>query len=217
MNLSDIFLSDGRISPTLILWAFYIAVVVATVIYYVTNAQMCKLVSKLLEIGAFSPETAVNLAEIDISINFLITSALRSPMNYKDFLVAITDDGKYYANYFYTDEPPIIRQLTAITRIRKSRVTESSDVSAEEPITESAPAPHEEAPATPNEGAPQKVKFNPLSAKYYIPKEVHDKVKNLYKSPKIKPIYLILLLIGFAAITFLASIALDFILSQLLF
>lgn len=231
MNLTDIFLSDGSLSPTLILWAFYIAAVIGTVIYYITNAQMCKLVSKLIEIGADSPDTAISLKDAEIKVGFSLSLALKSPINYKNLLVAITPDGKFYANSFYTDNPPIIRELKAITRVRRSKVKEKSgstedeiivsqpEINADEAaatkeaiIEESTPQAQENTPqnqAVYTQNTPQRVKFNPFCAKYYIPKEVYDRAKNLYKAPKIKIRYLILALLGFAVVTFLATLALD--------
>jgi hypothetical protein len=239
MNLTDIFLSDGSLSPTLILWAFFLAVVIATVIYYLTNAQLCKLISKLLEIGADSPEKAVYLKDAEINLNFLLRFSLKSPINYKNLLVAITPDGKFYANSFYTDTPPVIKELKAITRIRRSKVKEKKSTPEKESETNSLKetatevaiiegntdavngdvVPRENTPKTQEilpqnqevytQNTPQRVKFEPLYAKYYIPKQVHDRVKNLYKAPKIKPLYLILALLGFAVVTFLATLALD--------
>ena len=237
MNLSDIFLSDGSLSPTLILWTFYLAVVIGTVIYYLTNAQICKLVSKLIEIGADSPETAVYLKDTEISLGFLLQLSLKSPINYKNLLVAITSEGKFYANSFYTDTPPAIKELKAITRVKRSKVKEKDNtpdtenteahlkatdtITAEETANnitealntkESISQTQENTPknqAVYTQNTPQRVKFNPLNTKYYIPKQVHDRAKNLYKTPKIKLTYLILALLGFAVVTFLATLALD--------
>ena len=122
MNLSDIFLTNGRISPTLILWALYLAVVIGTIVYYLTNMQLGKLVNNLIEVGASSPETAVKLIDIEISLNFWLKLCLTSHISYKNLLVAITSDGKYYANACYTDTPPVFKELKAITRKRKSRI-----------------------------------------------------------------------------------------------
>ncbi len=256
MNLSDIFLTDGTISPKLMLWAFYLAVVIAAIIYHLINVQLSKLVKKLLETGADSPENAVSLAESDVQVGFLTKMCLKSPANYKNLLVAITADGKYYANTCYYDEPPKFKTLRAITRQRKSRVSDTKEEavldtkegvstvsldtekglsqeispdSTENPVTEAdemfnvkqsdteSDEKDEENQSFDTEISaqrPQRVTFNPLTARYYIPAEIHDKVKALYDKPKTKASIIILSLIGFAVVIFLASIALDAILNS---
>lgn len=222
MNLSDIFLSNGRISPVLILWAFYIAVVIGTIVYYLTNAQLGKLVANLIDVGACSPETAVKLIDIELSLNVWLKLCLRMPTSYKNLLVAITPDGKYYANAFFTDEPPIFRELKAITRKRKSRTDGKKNAEEPELITAETAAPIDSTELKTDEilplsdtKKPEKINFDPLSVKYYIPKEVHDKVKGIYKKPKVKILYLILLLIGFGVLMFLASVLLQIIINSL--
>ena len=237
MNLSEIFLADGTTSPKLMLWAFFVAAVIATIVYYLINVQLGKLVSRLLELGASSPETAVTLDEAEVKPSFFLNFCLRSPMNYKDLLVAITSNGKYYANSHYTDEPPVIRELKAITRKQKSRVkdseanteleAENEEIALETPENSTSIAENSENIAEISKtkadesvvpsGTPQKVNFNIMTAKYYIPKEVHDKVKGIYKKPKVKLIYLILTLILLGVVVFLAGIVLDIILDSLMF
>ena len=218
MNLSEIFLADGTISPVLILWAFYIAVVIATVVYYLTTAQLGKIVTKLLEKDATTPESALNIAQMEIKPSVLTRICLRSPFNYKNLLVAITPDEKFYANTHYTDEPPVFKQLTAITRKRKSRIEEKAakdDVF--EPIDAISENIDDNSLATENAvehdylttTKPEKINFNPLTAKYYIPKEVHPRANGIFKSSKTNVLLLIGALIGLGVIIYFSSFILD--------
>ncbi len=266
MNLSEIFLSDGTLSPTLILWLFYIAAVIGTVIYFTVNYQLGKIVTRLLELEATTPETAVSIEDAKLKTGFFTKICLCSAMNYKDLLVAITADGKYYANMRYTDEPPTFKLLRAITRKRKSRIKDKKSqnfTASEEQSTASNTAvdtetdinadqnngkgieidvqaadidTEAESQAEPNAVAatdtdsadilakentenptevenPQsgvsRVDFNPFTAKYYIPKEVHDKAKGIYKPSKANVLLIIAALIGLGVIIYFTGFLLD--------
>lgn len=234
MKLSDIFLTDGTLSPTMMLWLIYLAVVIGTVIYFTVNYQLGKIVSKLIELEATTPETAVSIEEAKLKTGFFTKMCLRSPMNYKDLLVAITADGKYYANMRYTDEPPTFKLLRAITRKRKSRIKDSENdkntdsqnentalesendessaeigVNAESQILKKANVIDEENAADETTEQRARVAFNPFTAKYYIPKEVHDKAKGIYKSTKPNIPLIIAALIGLGVIIYFAGFLVD--------
>ena len=227
MGLSDIFIYSGSTPIALILWSFYIAIVIGTVIMYLTKAKFGKLVHALLENDACTPENARSLDEIGIKSSFFIKLGLKNHLNYKDLLVAITEDGRYYANTLYTDQPPKFKTLIAITRKKRSRITESAktqETEAEtdtetlvsavseptaietEPVQESSDTAS--SPSTETETAiqkPERVKFDVISARYYIPSEIHAKVNTLYKDSSIKLHWVIIVLIALGIITYFAG------------
>lgn len=149
MELSDILIYSGQLPLELILWSFYIAIVIATFVMYITKVKFGKLIYALLEKGATTPETALRIDETGIKCGIFIKLSLKNHLHYKDMLVAITSEGKYYANTFLTDEPPVLRELKAITRKKRSRIKEKAAPStdsvseAEQNSTLSAPACNE--------------------------------------------------------------------------
>lgn len=212
--LSDLILYDGAIKPAAILWAIYFGIVIASITSYLIRTVFGKLICALIENGACSPESAVTVEEIGLKKNIFIKTGLKNHLNYKNMLVAITKDGKYYANLTYTDEPPQFKELHTITRISKSKIKESrketkdaEDNSAQ--LTECAQA--EEIA----EIKPERVKFDTNSAKYYIPTAVHAKVKAIYNEKKIKLWKVILLIIGLGILTYLGTFALEKMLDML--
>ena len=220
MGLSDLLIYDGTTPITLILWAMYVGVAIAIIASYVIRDKFGNFINKLIEIEANTPEKAVTLDEIDIKGKWFIKFALKNHLNYKDSLVAITEDGKYYSNYSYTDEPPSLKTFKAITRNKKSRirsrikestpeeaenvlkdteptVTEATEVDAAE-TTETAETASDEG----YEYTRERVRFSPSSARFYLPTEVHDKVKGIYGEGKTKFWVVILGLIGGAIIAY---------------
>ncbi len=194
MNFSEIFLNNGTLSARLILWLLYFAIIIGTVFYYTVNNRLGKIVLKLIDLDATTPESALTVEDAGINYGFFTKMCLKSPMNYKDLLVAITSDGKFYANMHYSDTEPKLKTLKAITRKRKSRVGESEpeQTEVEEPIIIDAKAP-------------EKITFNTYTAKYYIPKEVHDKVKGVFKPSKTNVFLIIGGLILLGVITYFAG------------
>lgn len=241
MNLSQIFLSDGTLSPTLIIWLFYIAVVIGTIVYFAVNYRLSKIIARLLELDATSPETAVSIADADLKNTLFLRACLRSPASYKNLLVAITSDGKYYANMRYGDTPPVFKELRAISGKNKSKITENGTTEAEisdessaknqgaeantQDITQEALKPQEvlkaqevleETAISQEVLGTERIKFQPLTAKYYIPKEIHDKVKGTYKSGKVNVYILIGVLIGLGVIAGIAGYFINDIIDMLL-
>jgi hypothetical protein len=217
MGLSDLLIYDGTTPITLILWAMYIGVAIAIIASYIIRDKYGKFINKLIEIEANTPEKAVKLDEIDIKGKWFIKFALKNHLNYKDSLVAITGDGKFYANYRYTDEPPSIKTFKAITRNKKSRVRSRIKESAPEEaqieatafeteiaeVTAAEETAAQETSATENyEYTRQRVNFSPSNARFYLPSEVHDKVKGIYGDSKTKFWVVLLGLIGGAIIAY---------------
>ena len=198
MNLADILIYSGTTELNLILWSFYAAIVIATLVTYFTRTIFGKFVRTLIEKDADSPETALTPDELGIKISPFIKLGLRNHLHYKDMLVAITEDGKYYTNLTYTDEPPVLRELVAITRKKRSRIVEKSD-ETEELIDEADSTETVEQEIELQH--PERVKFDVLSAKYYIPKEVKPKVRSIYKEGSMNLLWVIAGLVGLALIT----------------
>ena len=198
MNLADILIYSGTTELNLILWSFYAAIVIATLVTYFTRTVFGKFVRTLLEKEAESPETALSPDETGIKITPFIKMGLKNHLHYKDMLVAITEDGRYYANLSYTDEPPILRELVAITRKKRSRIVEKTE-ETEDQVEETDVIPTEnEATELPH---PERVKFDVTAAKYYIPKEVKPKVRSIYKEGSMNLLWVIAGLVGLALIT----------------
>lgn len=233
MELSKLLIYDGTIPTALIIWSLYIACVIGMIVTYFTRVKFGKLIYALLEKGACSPETALTLEEADIKCGFFIKFGLKNHLNYKDLLVAITSDGKYYANARLTDEAPAFKTLTAITRKRRSRITESKNDTASEDesasLTVSEKINNEPAVSenTVNEAdsvsasvfaseneygiayRPQRPTFTVETAKYYIPSELHAKVRSIYNDKSVKLRWLFLLIIGSALVTYFATFIVD--------
>ncbi len=205
MNFSDIFLTNGTLSPVLIIWLMYIAIVIGTILYFTINYKLGKIVTTLLEKDAVAPESALSLEEMGIKHGFLTKMCLKSYQNYKNLLVAITSDGKFYANMTYTDTAPVFKELSVIKRKRKSRVTaKETDSTASEPINEEiiSPAPDMQRP-----------NFDPAAAKYYIPREVHAKANGLFKTNKTNVFIIIGAIIALGVVVYFAGFLLDSVLS----
>lgn len=122
-NLSELLYYTGEIPLQLIVWSMFAGVVIAVIAGYLIKARFGAFIRKLLENEINSPEKAVTLDELGIKRTLFIKFGLKSHSNYKNLLVAITEDGKYYANNAYTDEPPTIAEQTVIKRKRHRDVT----------------------------------------------------------------------------------------------
>ena len=91
--------------------------------------------SALIEKNASTPENALKPDETGVKMNIFIKAALKNHMHYNNFLVAITPDGKFYANYTYCETEPVLKEYKAI--IRKSKIKKSTKDEAEDnPVTE---------------------------------------------------------------------------------
>ncbi len=138
-NLSELLYYNGEISLQLVVWSLFIGVVVATVAGYLIKIKFGAFIRKLLENKIDSPEKAVTIEELNLKNKIFIKFGLKSHTNYRNMLVAITDDGKFYANDTYTDAPPLFKEFSVVKRKRHPDVikeTKSDDSPA--PLSELA-------------------------------------------------------------------------------
>ena len=215
MGLSDIFMYSGSTPLPLILWSFYIAIVISTVYMYVTKVKFGKLVYALMEKEAFSPNKALTLDELGLKPSFFIKIGLKNHLNYKNLLVAITEDGRYYANTLYTDDAPEFKNLVAITRKKRSRITENKNDNeaelnnTEEPLADTSEdqnvVSEQNSDVEITEKKPERVKFDIFTAKYYIPSAILPKVRTMYNDRSVKLWWIIGILIGLGIIIYFAG------------
>lgn len=119
----------------------FIGVVIAAIAGYLIKAKFGSFVRKLLENEIDSPEKAVTLDELGLKRTAFIKFGLRSHSNYKNLLVAITADGRFYANCEYTDMAPELEEQTVIKRKRRAdviKVSKESDSENDIPTSELA-------------------------------------------------------------------------------
>ena len=199
-NLSELLIYNGEVPLSIILWSIFTGVFIAAIASFIIKVKFGAFMQALLDKKASSPETAMTLADTGIKAGFFVKMGLKSHASYKNLMVAITDDGKYYANAAYTDEPPVLKTFVLIHTKKKSRVkdkaTEVTEAAKAEPI---APSEDEQSAPTPKYVQPkQRVKFDIFKAKYYIPPELHDRAASLYfgKPPKFVAVIGILIALG---------------------
>lgn len=207
MGLSDLLIYDGTTPIPLIIWAIYTGLTIAVISSYIVRNKYGKFVSKMIEIGATTPENAVKLDNLEINGKYFIKFALKNPQNYKDALVAITSDGRYYTNYRYTTEAPILKMHRAIARTKKSRVKSynaQKDEATKAQTEETVIAPEQELTNDANVTR-ERIKFSVEDARYYLPVENHDKINGIYNEKKSKLSFLIFALIIGAIITYYAT------------
>ncbi|MBQ1206855.1 MAG: hypothetical protein IIX67_06560 [Clostridia bacterium] len=78
-----------------IIWMFTIGAAVAMGIMYYNIRFLGRLVRKLIEIDATSPESALTLEEIDIKLSPALKHSLRPGTNFSETVLR-TEDGRYY-------------------------------------------------------------------------------------------------------------------------
>lgn len=198
-NLSELLIYTGEVPLSIILWSIFIGVFIAAIASFIIKVKFGAFMQALLDNKASSPETAMTLADTGIKAGFFVKMGLKSHASYKNLMVAITDDGKYYANSAYTDEPPVLKTFVLIHTKKKSRVTDKTA----EPAPENTPIAEKETkqPVSTDYTQPkQRVKFNILKAKYYIPPELHDRAASLYFGKPTKFIAVIGILIALGVV-----------------
>lgn len=198
-NLSELLIYNGEVPLSIILWSIFIGVFIAAIASFIIKVKFGAFMQALLDNKASSPETAMTLADTGITAGFFVKMGLKSHASYKNLMVAITDDGKYYANSAYTDEPPVLKTFVLIHTKKKSRVADKTA----EPAPESTPIAEKETkqPVSTDYTQPnQRVKFNILKAKYYIPPELHDRAASLYFGKPTKFIAVIGILIALGVV-----------------
>ncbi len=191
-NLSELLIYNGEVPLSIILWSIFIGVLIATVASFIIKVKFGAFMQALLENKASSPETAMTLADTGIKAGFFVKMGLKSHASYKNLMVAITDDGKYYANSAYTDEAPAFKTFVLIHTKKKSRVTDK----ANEPAAENEQTEADKPVSTNYTASKQRVKFDILKAKYYIPPELHDRASSLYSDKPTKFIAVIGILLA---------------------
>ena len=80
---------------TLIIWMFTLGAAVAMGIMYYNIRFLGRLVRKLIEIDATSPESALTLEELDMKLSPALKHSLRPGTNFSE-TVLCTQDGRYY-------------------------------------------------------------------------------------------------------------------------
>ena len=78
-----------------IIWMFTIGAAVAMGIMYYNIRFLGRLVRKLIEIDATSPESALTLEESDIKLSPALKHSLRPGTNFSETVLR-TEDGRYY-------------------------------------------------------------------------------------------------------------------------
>ena len=197
-NLSELLIYNGEVPLSIVLWSIFLGVFIAAIASFIIKVKFGAFMQALLDKKASSPETAMTLADTGIKAGFFVKMGLKSHASYKNLMVAITDDGKYYANAAYTDEPPVLKTFVLIHTKKKSRVKDKASEATEVKTTEAQPEPQTEAAtATPTyTPSKQRVKFDIFKAKYYIPPELHDRAASLYFGKPTKFIAVIGILIA---------------------
>ena len=136
-NLSELLYYTGETSTQLVVWSFFIGIVIATIAGYLIKSKFGAFIRKLLENKIDSPEKAVTLEELGLQKKLFIKLGLKSHTNYKNMLVAITEDGKFYANNEYTNVAPTFKEFVVVKRKRTPDVIKESktDEDTEAPLS----------------------------------------------------------------------------------
>ena len=169
-NIKDILIYSGEFNLKIMLWSLFIGISIAILISYVIKIKFGAFVRYLLEKNASTPETAISLDEFGRSGRFIIKFCLKDHNNYKNMLVAATEDGKFYSNCRYFDSAPSFKQY--VFKTKKSMYGEEEEkveeINDEAPISQYDPS------------FKQRVNFNVETAKFYIPEELHDRAASIY-------------------------------------
>ena len=230
--LSDYLIYKGEIPLPVIIWSIFIGIFIASIVTYIIKNKFGAFVRALIERKADSPETALSVSDLGMHGKLFVRIGLKMRSNYKNIMVAITEDGKYYANDHYTLTPPIFKGFVLTRRkTKKSKIKESvkSETTENTPETESALAKRlraeeektasieskgTENPANESFESYQKaidalpkerIKFDTTTAKYYIPHELHDRAASLYVSKPTKFIAVLGALIVLAVVAYHAD------------
>ncbi len=232
-NLSEILIYTGETPLPLIIWSLFAGITIALIASFIVKVKFGAFMQTLLKMEADSPENAVTLEKTGLSRSFFVKIGLRSVANYKNLMVAVTSDGKFYANSIYTDIPPVFKEFVFKKRKRKKgRIAENEEKpnDNEAPIAESAVAMRlrlekereeknyhtEEVAIDKDEQLAEfakitknlpreRVKFDINTAKFYIPTELHDRAASIYTSKPTRIIHIILGILALAVTALLAE------------
>ena len=192
-NIKDLLIYSGEFNLKIMLWSLFIGISLAILISYVIKIKFGAFIRFILEKNANSPETAIPLEQFGKSGQFIIKLCLKDHNNYKNMLVAVTEDGKYYSNCRYFDVAPVFKQY--VFKTKKSMYggeEENNSTQTEAPISQYDP------------NFKQRVNFNVDTAKFYIPEELHDRAASIYFG---KPTNLIAVIACIVAFGILISFA----------
>lgn len=200
-NISEILLSDGSFNLKIMIWSVFIGISIAIVVSYIIKIKFGAFIRFILEKNAESPESAVTLDDFGKTSRFIIRACLKNHQYYKNLLVAITEDGRYYTNCKYYDTAPAFKQY--VFQTKKKSYDNSEEKTAEN--TEDQQPKVEEIPAgTPisqyDPAIKQRVTFNIETAKFYIPFALHDRAASIYFGKPTKVIFLVGAIIAFAVL-----------------
>ena len=199
-NISEILLSDGSFNIKIMIWSVFIGISIAVVVSYIIKFKFGAFVRYILEKNADSPETAVSLDDFGKTSRFIIKTCLQNHQNYKNMLVAVTSDGKYYTNCRYYSAAPAFKQYVFKTEKKNYDASEASEEQ------KTAPETPTDAPISQYDPAvKQRVTFNVETAKFYIPFEHHDRAASIYFAKPTKLIFIIGAIIGFAILVSLTD------------
>lgn len=81
----------------LVIWSLFIGLGIATVYLFYNRKVLGKLVRKLIEIDACSPESAIPLEKIDYKMNAALKHSLRKGSLFAE-TVMVNNKGNYYIN-----------------------------------------------------------------------------------------------------------------------
>ena len=198
-NIKDLLIYDGEFNLKIMLWSLFIGISIAIVISYVIKIKFGAFIRFILDKKANSPETAITLDEFGAAGKLFIKFCLKDHNNYKNMLVAITDDGKYYTNCRYFDSAPAFKQYVFKTKksmydTEEVENNQNTDTQSENTTLVSQYDPNHK----------MRVNFNVDTAKFYIPDELHDRAASIYFG---KPTNLIAVLACIIAFGVLISFA----------
>ena len=200
-NIMDLLIYDGEFNLSIMLWSLFIGISIAIIVSYVIKIKFGAFIRFILDNQANSPETAVSLEDFSTGTQFIIRACLKNHQNYKNLLVAVTEDGKYYTNCRYYDTEPAFKQY--VFKTKKSMY--GTEESAEDAEMATDDSKNSDAPVSQYDpSVKQRVNFNIHTAKFYIPFELHDRAASIYFG---KPTNLIAILAAIIAFGVLISFA----------
>ncbi|MBE6609299.1 MAG: hypothetical protein E7634_01375 [Ruminococcaceae bacterium] len=204
-NIKDILIYNGDFNLKVMLWSLFIGISIAIVISYVVKIKFGAFIRFILDKKANSPETAISLDEFNYSGKLFIKFRLKDHNNYKNMLVAVTEEGKYYTNCRYFDTAPAFKQYVFKTKKSMYEDPQDNEQSQCAQSSETSETAEKSAPVSEYDpGYKQRVNFNVETAKFYIPDELHDRAASIYFG---KPTNLIAVLACIIAFGVLISFA----------
>jgi len=196
-------LSDGSFNLKVMIWSVFIGISIAIIVSYIIKIKFGAFIRFILEKNAESPESAVTLDDFGKASRFIIRACLKNHQYYKNLLVAVTEDGRYYSNCRYFDTAPAFKQYVFHTEKKNYDGTAKETDEEQQSKVEEIPA---DAPISQYDPSiKQRVTFNVETAKFYIPFALHDRAASIYFGKPTKIIFIIGALIAFALLVSLTD------------